>query len=1225
MSGATLSPPASARTRRPTSATVLAALLVATTVLPVLAPAAAAGSPSPDDVDILLLSDGFEQGSLGSNWTASDSDPVNGTDFWAASDARAASGSASAWAAGWGNRTSNATSTLLTDGFEGNVSANWSAEDLFNVSGYDYWGPSTARAHGGTTSLWSAAIGYNDDPANGGDTNANLSLYDNDMEAVAWRDAPSSPGQRIVMSYWYWLDSEVDYDYFFVVFNVSGTVIVSGSQTGSPGPSSGWLQTAALLPAGTSQFGFYFRSDFSNVQEGAYVDDITFTAFDYSDVFAEDFEGALAPNWTASDRDSTSGNDYWNISTARAAGGSGSAWCAQEGQNSVGGASNAQVRMYDNDMDAILWRPVDLSNFTSAFMEFQFWLDSESYYDFLYVAYFSGGAWTLVGGLDGSPGLITGWLPGQAAIPPTATRVGFVFQSDSSLVQEGAYIDNVTLIGVPRVDTNRALGLYDGGMNATMVAPISMGLLPSARLDYSYWLDTSSTSDTLAVVYMADGTWNEADVHTGSSGGWTTSSVSLPANTTQVGFRFTSVLPGTAEGAYVDDVRAVGLAPELNCTAGATTQTGVEGQPGFLFNGVLSGGVPPRTVLWDFGDGSTSDQLSPAHVYAQAGTYNVTLSVGDTVGQQCTAPTIVVVVSHDVTSIPVVASSTDVTEGGAVQLAATDAAGHALNFDWTLDEPACGALSVTTGPSTNFTAAQDAGGMTCGIQAAFGGGSGAASIQVGHDLSTITVSPASADLVEGESVDFSAVDAMGHALPFDWSAGCGDLLLPNGTNRTTFTAPSTGAGSCDVTATFGGQSGTAAVNISHDLGSAVINADSTAVVEGSDATLSFVDGAGHVIEADWSVAPASCGQFAQIVPGEVVLAIDAGAGGGSCVVEGRVGPYSAQTTLTVLHDMQGAAVSPGDLLLVEGGRRDFTFSDGRGHAVDVTWSLDPAACGSLSTTGGAATTVTLADGAGGSTCVLRASIGGFDWTSQITVEHGEGATLTISPAAVSVDEGGSLSLDATLKDEAGHTLDPSSIGWTSDCGTPSSNFGASTTVPVAEDMGGTQCNVTAAYGSLTANATVTVEHLGPFTVTVSPVNGSMETRSNASFTATVRDAKGHEITADALLAWAATCGNLQSVDDVSITYTAPSTAGACTLTVSAIVGSQTATAGTATVTVTAPEGPGPTEEGGGLDMVVVGLVAAVIVVGALGGLLWMRKRGGGGKGEETEAAPPDAK
>ena len=43
----------------------------------------------------------------------------------------------------------------------------------------------------------------------------------------------------------------------------------------------------------------------------------------------------------------------------------------------------------------------------------------------------------------------------------------------------------------------------------------------------------------------------------------------------------------------------------------------------------VSGGAPPYTYLWDFGDGNTSDESSPMHTYEEADEYDVTLTVTD--------------------------------------------------------------------------------------------------------------------------------------------------------------------------------------------------------------------------------------------------------------------------------------------------------------------------------------------------------------------------------------------------------------------------------------------------------------------------------------------------------------------------------------------------------------------------------------------------------------------
>ena len=50
----------------------------------------------------------------------------------------------------------------------------------------------------------------------------------------------------------------------------------------------------------------------------------------------------------------------------------------------------------------------------------------------------------------------------------------------------------------------------------------------------------------------------------------------------------------------------------------------------------VSGGVAPYTYLWDFGDGWSSPDVAPTHVYATPGTYHVQVRVMDSKGQVAT-------------------------------------------------------------------------------------------------------------------------------------------------------------------------------------------------------------------------------------------------------------------------------------------------------------------------------------------------------------------------------------------------------------------------------------------------------------------------------------------------------------------------------------------------------------------------------------------------------------
>jgi hypothetical protein len=53
------------------------------------------------------------------------------------------------------------------------------------------------------------------------------------------------------------------------------------------------------------------------------------------------------------------------------------------------------------------------------------------------------------------------------------------------------------------------------------------------------------------------------------------------------------------------------------------------------FTSDVSGGTPPYTYTWDFGDGSpTSDEVNPMHVYQRNGDFTATLSITDSLGEQ---------------------------------------------------------------------------------------------------------------------------------------------------------------------------------------------------------------------------------------------------------------------------------------------------------------------------------------------------------------------------------------------------------------------------------------------------------------------------------------------------------------------------------------------------------------------------------------------------------------
>lgn len=75
-------------------------------------------------------------------------------------------------------------------------------------------------------------------------------------------------------------------------------------------------------------------------------------------------------------------------------------------------------------------------------------------------------------------------------------------------------------------------------------------------------------------------------------------------------------------------------APNEEYEISADARGPYEGKAGesISFSGSVSGGIEPYTYLWYFGDGDTSNEQNPEHIYEETGEYEVTLTVTDDLG-----------------------------------------------------------------------------------------------------------------------------------------------------------------------------------------------------------------------------------------------------------------------------------------------------------------------------------------------------------------------------------------------------------------------------------------------------------------------------------------------------------------------------------------------------------------------------------------------------------------
>jgi len=180
-------------------------------------------------------------------------------------------------------------------------------------------------------------------------------------------------------------------------------------------------------------------------------------------IFSENFEVNTVPGsvWSATDANSLSGLDYWGdqSSGARVHGGSWSAYCADN--------SNVSGQRYDNNMnsDMTLINAIDLTGYTNVQLSFWTWITTHNSSDYLSFQSWNGSSWSEVQRWSGS----SGWTNRVYTVSGTSLRFRFVFYSNGSTTREGAYLDDITVVGTPS-------GLAQPGSGPVRLVPVDTGL-----------------------------------------------------------------------------------------------------------------------------------------------------------------------------------------------------------------------------------------------------------------------------------------------------------------------------------------------------------------------------------------------------------------------------------------------------------------------------------------------------------------------------------------------------------------------------------------------------------------------------------------------------------------------------------------------------------------------------------------------------------------------------
>ncbi|MCA0453051.1 MAG: PKD domain-containing protein [Chloroflexi bacterium] len=261
-------------------------------------------------------------------------------------------------------------------------------------------------------------------------------------------------------------------------------------------------------------------------------------------------------------------------------------------------------------------------------------------------------------------------------------NTSFLFQN------AGTYTVTLTVSGLGGSDTSDPQTIT---VNAAPVAPVASFTADPTAGDAPLTVNFTSTSTGDGLTYA----WDFGD--------GTTSADANPSHEYAQAGQYNVTLTVTNAGGsntsapQTITVNAAPVAPVASFTADPTA-----GDAPLTVNFTSTSTGDGLTYAWDFGDGMTSADANPSHEYAQAGQYNVTLTVTNAGGSNTSAPQTITVNVAPVA--PVASFTADQTTGNApltVNFTSTST-GDGLTYAWDFGD---GTTSADANPSHEYAQA----------------------------------------------------------------------------------------------------------------------------------------------------------------------------------------------------------------------------------------------------------------------------------------------------------------------------------------------------------------------------------------------------------------------------------------------------------------------------------------------------------------------------------------
>jgi len=431
--------------------------------------------------------------------------------------------------------------------------------------------------------------------------------------------------------------------------------------------------------------------------------------------------------------------------------------------------------------------------------------------------------------------------------------------------------------------------------------------------------------------------------------------------------------------------------------------------------------VPGVTLFWSSDSTSVATVTQSGKVTAVGvGTATIAASSNGVSGV-----TRITVTLKDVATITITPSPVSLTVNQTQQLTATlkDSSGNVLTgrtVVWSSSDSA-----AATVDQSGFVVARAAGSTT--ISATSGGAKGTASVTVTNvPVASVTVTPTNPTVFVGATTQLTATlkDANGNVLtgrPVTWASNSG-----NATVDQTGTVTGVSVGQAQISATSGGVKGTVTITVQNPPASSVVISPSVAnLLVGQTVQLSatVTDSNGVPIQGATVTYTSGNTAIATVTTAGLVTAVSQG----TALITGKSGTASGAAAITVsLVPVKTITISPSLDSLTSGGQVQLTATafDSAGNVLTgrtFTWTSGNTSDATVNTTG-LVTTSSSTSITSTRSLTIFASIGSTQGTATIVVRPVPIVSVTVSPAADTVQQGSTVQLSTTIVDSLGRTV-----------------------------------------------------------------------------------------------------------------------------------------------------------------------------------------------------------